>query len=459
MGKRVFQSGRITKRHRIAVIGSGISGLAAAWLLSRRHEVTVFEKEERPGGHSNTVTVRGRDGSSIPVDTGFIVYNEPNYPNLTALFRHLDVGTAPTDMSFGVSLDNGRLEYAGTDLASLLAQPSNALRPRFWRMLRDLLRFYREAPALLDEPECGGMMLGDYLESHGYDEAFVDDHLLPMAAAIWSAPTATLRHYPIRPFLRFCVNHGLLRLDDRPQWRTVVGGSREYVAKLLSDSRAAIRYNAPVRAVRRDCAGISIHLHGGDIENFDHVVLATHADQALALLSDAAPDEISLLGTFTFQRNLAVLHSDVSLMPRRRRAWSAWNYIGSGEPAREDVTVTYWMNRLQHLPNDPALFVTLNPAHRPREGTILRSFLYDHPVFTADTEWAQREIWRLQGLRRTWYCGAWLGAGFHEDGLQAGLAVAEALGSERRPWSVEQESGRIQLGPNGSWAPQCEVVS
>jgi uncharacterized protein len=431
----------------IAVIGSGISGLAAAWLLSLGHRVTLYEKEDRPGGHSCTVDAPGAG----PVDMGFIVYNERCYPNLAALFRHLGVATRPSDMSFAVSLDAGRLEYAGTSLGTLFAQRRNLLRPRFWAMIGDLLRFYREAPALLRRPDADAITLGEFLRAGGYGDAFVRDHLLPMGAAIWSAPAEAMRAHPAASFIRFCENHGLLRLYGRPVWRTVEGGSREYVSAMFRQIRGAATLNTAVASIRREGGRVRVRDRHGESRVFDHVVIAAHADQAVAMLDDASGEERRLLGAFRYQRNLAILHTDAALMPRRRAVWSSWNYLSrSDAPESQAVGVTYWMNRLQpFLPRTPDLFLTLNPPQAPREGTVLRSALFDHPVYDRGAVAAQRALWSLQGQRNTWFCGAYFGAGFHEDGLQAGLAVAEALGGLRRPWSVENESGRIHVGSTG----------
>jgi predicted NAD/FAD-binding protein len=433
----------------IAVVGSGIAGLSAAWLLSRAHKVTLYEKEDLPGGHANTVPAGpAPDGRPLAVDTGFIVYNETNYPNLVALFRHLGLATLPTRMSFAVSLDDGRVEYAGGTRGALFAQRRNLARPRFWRMLADLLRFYREAPRALQDGRADRLSLGEMLRQGGYSEAFVHDHLLPMAAAIWSCPPRDMLDYPAAAFIRFCDNHGLLRLAGRPVWRTVEGGSRRYVDRLIADMPATVRCSTAVQFVRRTGGGVEIQDRRGEVWRHDQVVMATHADQALALLEDASPLERSVLGAFRYQRNLAVLHTDPGLMPRRREVWSSWNYLarrGAGGAATETaLSVTYWMNRLQSfLPADRDLFVTLNPLQPPRDGSVLRSFLYDHPVFTQGAVAAQARLHELQGRRNSWFCGSYFGAGFHEDGLQAGLAVAEALGGVRRPWQVANESGRL----------------
>lgn len=427
-------------RKRIAVIGTGISGMSAAWLLSQRHDVTVYERDARLGGHSNTVAAGMPDGP-VPVDTGFIVYNETTYPNLTALFAHLGVPTHGSDMSFAVSLDGGALEYSGTNLNGLFAQRRNVFRPRFWSMLGDLRRFYREAPR--DLPSLDDLSsLAQYLDAGGYGEAFRNDHLLPMAAAIWSASPGLMLQYPAASFIRFHDNHGLLRLRNRPQWRTVVGGSRSYVESLTHGFRDRIRLARGAATIRRLPDGVEVRDSGGHTDRFDDVVVATHADQALALLEAPTAEERSLLGAFRYSSNRAVLHSDPALMPRRKAAWASWNYIG-GRATTELPTVTYWMNALQQLPTTQNLFVTLNPQIEPRH--VLHEEHYDHPIFDTSAMRAQRSLWSLQGQDRIWFCGCYFGAGFHEDGLQAGLAVAEALGGVRRPWQVENESGRITI--------------
>ncbi len=435
----------------VAVIGTGIAGMSAAWLLNQNHHVTVFEKNGRIGGHSHTVDASTRQGAT-PVDTGFIVFNERNYPNLTALFKHLGVPTKDSEMSFAASLDGGRLEYAGTDLNGLLGQRENIIRPRFWRMVTDLIRFYREAPRLLDDPSPGDISLGDYLRNENYSDSFVDDHLLPMGAAIWSTTASEMKAYPAAAFIRFCESHGLLTLTDRPQWRTVDGGSREYVGRLTAPYRHRIRF-AGVRGLRRTSNEVLVEDHQRHVESFDHVVVAAHADEAFQMLSDADPRERRLLGGWRYTKNRAVLHRDPSLMPKRRRVWSSWNFIG-GRPEEDGrrLCVTYWMNRLQSLaPGDP-LFVTLNPVREPFPGMVIRDIEYAHPHFDADAMASQRDLWSLQGRRRTWYCGSYFDYGFHEDALQSGLAVAEQLGGQKRPWNVVGESDRIHIGAAGQAA-------
>lgn len=434
----------------IAVVGSGISGLSAAWLLSKRHRVVLYEADSRLGGHSNTV-----DAGGLAVDTGFIVFNEQTYPNLTALLDHIGVGTKRSDMSFAVSLDDGRLEYSGTGLRGLFAQGRNAVSPRFWMMLRDLVRFYREAPR--NVAALGMVTLDEYLDAAGYGDGFRNDHLYPMAAAIWSTPAAKIGAYPAASFIRFCETHGLLKLVGRPIWRTVAGGSRTYV-RSLAQAIPEVVSNYAIKTIMRTDKGTEIVGPVGQRRRFDHVVIATHADQALAMLGDPSGEERRLLGAFDYIVNDTVLHCDTRMMPHRRRVWSSWNYMTGDDGGRRGLAMTYWMNRLQGIESDRPLLVTLNPHKEVQASLILKRMTYRHPRFDAQAMGAQKELWSLQGRRNTWFCGAYFGAGFHEDGLQAGLAVAEALGGLTRPWTVPEASGRIHVFDSGPGLREAEAA-
>ena len=433
-------------RKRIAVVGTGIAGLSAAWLLDKNHDVTVFEKNDACGGHANTVDLNHERGA-IPVDTGFIVYNDRNYPNLIALFDHLGVMTKPSDMSFAVSVDGGRFEYGSTGLNALFGQRRNMVSPRFWRIMRDVRRFYAEAPHHLHAPDSAHISLGAYLDREGYSRSFAEDHLLPMGAAIWSTDAEEMRAYPLLAFLRFFDSHGLLALNGRPQWRTVCGGSRSYVERISAPFQRHIRTGIGVQKIIRRGDHVILEDSRGVISAFDEVVIATHADQAREMLADPDSLESSILGAFRCTANRAVLHGDTALMPRRRRVWSSWNYIGAeGGSSSDKLCVTYWMNRLQSIESESPIFVTLNPTREPRPHLLYREFEYEHPAYDAEALQAQQRLWALQGRRRTWFCGSYFGFGFHEDALQSGLAVAEQIGGLRRPWRVAEESGRI-VGP------------
>lgn len=416
---------------RIAVVGSGIAGLSAAWLLSQRHAVTLFEAADTLGGHTHTVDVE-LGGMRFPVDTGFLVFNDRTYPNLCALFDHLGIATTASEMSFSVRVDEDRLEWAGSSLATVFAQKRNLVKPGFWRMLQDILRFNRESTAAVERGVDEGETLGRFLDRGGYGRAFREWYLLPMSAAIWSCPTGSMLGFPAATFLRFCHNHGLLQVNGRPKWRTVAGGGREYVRRLAARIDD-VRTGAPVLGVRRGTDGVELRLATGS-ERFDAVVLAAHSDQSAAMLEDADAAERSVLESVRYQPNQAWLHTDETLLPRARDAWSAWNYLTG--PARLDgrpVSVSYLINKLQPLPVEEPIIVTLNPVHEPRADRVIRRIDYAHPVFDLAAIDAQRRLPAIQGRRRTWFCGAWTGYGFHEDGLGSGLAVANALGVTA-PW-------------------------
>jgi predicted NAD/FAD-binding protein len=415
---------------KIAVIGAGISGLACAHMLRECAEVSLYEAEPRLGGHTNTVDVK-LDGHEFPVDTGFLVFNERTYPNLIALLAELRVPTAKSDMSFAVSLPLGnggrRLEWAGTDLNGVFAQRRNLFSPRFLRMLRDILRFNAQATRIAQGNEdAGTTTLGEFLEARNYSEQFCRWYLLPMAAAIWSCPIATMLEYPVTTFVRFCHNHGLLQVENRPQWFTVAGGARQYVDRIAADL-TDVRLNDPVTEVRRDTASRRVRVASRrGVEYYEHVVLACHSNQAARLLADADADERNVIGRVGYQSNRAVLHTDARLMPKLRNVWSSWNYM-SGGGADPRVSVSYWLNRLQPLPVSTPVFLSLNPLLEPRGETMLGEFDYSHPVFDAAAIDAQGRLAEVQGRHRAWFAGAWTDYGFHEDGLKSGLAVASAL--------------------------------
>ncbi len=407
---------------RVAVIGAGISGLASAYLLARNHRVTLFESAGYLGGHTNTVDVT-LDGHRHPVDTGFLVFNDRTYPNLIALFAELGVRSHPSDMTFSVSLDAGRLEWAGTSLNTVFAQRRNLFSPTFIGMLRDIVRFNGSAQRNLELAIQTRASMGELLTEGGYGGAFQRQYLLPMAAAIWSSATADILAFPATTFLRFCLNHALLQVNHRPQWRTVAGGGREYVRQ-IAGTLDDVRIGTAVRGVRRGADGVDVYTDGGT-ERFDALVLATHAPTTLRLLEDADQDERGVLAAVRYQPNVAVLHTDTNLLPRRQRVWSAWNYLGSrGVDGTHPVCVSYLVNQLQPLPFSTPLVVTLNPVTQPAPGTELRRFVYDHPLFDLAAIDAQHRLPSLQGKRRTWFAGAWTGYGFHEDGLKSALRVA-----------------------------------
>lgn len=441
---------------RVAIVGSGISGLAAAHRLTHHADITLFEAGPYFGGHTNTVdvTLPGADGRPVThgVDTGFLVFNERTYPGLIALFAELGVTTAKSDMSFSVQakgvLGAQALEWSGSNLDTVFAQRRNLVRPRFWRMLADLLRFNRRATALARSGADAALAqpLGDWLETEGFGAEFREGYLLPMLGCIWSCPTAQMLRFPVATMIRFCHNHGLLQITQRPQWWTVAGGARHYVQAIVRGLRDA-RLATPVLRIERHPAqprgGVRIHTASGS-EVFDRLVLATHSDQALALLAEPSADERALLGAIGYQRNEAVLHTDTSVLPQRRRAWAAWNYERAADDGTERgrVCLHYLLNRLQPLPFAQPVIVSLNPVRPIDPSRVLRRMDYAHPVFDLAAIAAQRRLQTLQGHNHTWFAGAWMGYGFHEDGLQSGLAAARSLlATEReRPEAARAEA-------------------
>lgn len=419
---------------RIAVIGSGISGNAAAWALCDRHDVVLYEAEARPGGHSATVDV-DYDGRAITVDTGFIVYNDLNYPNLVALFDALDVPTAESDMSFAVSAHDGRLEWSGQSLSAVFACKRNLVSPRFLGMLRDIVRFNKTARRDLARGIDASVTLGDYLAARGFSRSFAADYLVPMGAAIWSMPADRMLDFPARALIAFFDNHRLID-TARPQWRTVEGGSRVYVDRLLEKVQRAgtVRLATPVRRIERDAFGVTVIDETGHRDRFDQVVIATHSDQALAMLDRPSHQERLILGAVGYRPNDVYLHRDPRLMPRRRSVWASWNYLSwPADHPTEGVAVSYWMNRLQPIDRACPLFVTLNPPFEPDPDLTFATFSYSHPQFDRAAFAAQEALPTIQGANHTHYAGAWAGYGFHEDGLASGIAVAEALGGSV-PW-------------------------
>ena len=425
---------------RIAVVGTGIAGNAAAWALSQRYPVTVYDRELRPGGHSHTVTI-DYDGTRIAVDIGFIVYNELNYPELSKLFAHLGVETKASQMDFALTANNRRFEWKGgghtwlETAKGLFAQPRNLLSPSFLWMLRDILTFNAKSVEDYASGVLKGLSLGEYFKLRKFAPRLLTDYLAPMGAAIWSAPSERMIDFPAENFIEFFQNHSLLQYD-RPIWRTVKGGSQRYVEKLTAAFRDRLRLGCAVTAIERTSNGVIVTDSLGHIETYDHVVIAAHSDQALSMLADPSPAETDILGSIHYAPNIAYLHRDIRLMPKRKNAWASWNLLRwtRVDEAPNDVAVTYWMNPLQNIDDDKPLFVSLNPPFKPDPALTFGRYLCDHPQYDRAAFAAQKRLGEIQGQRHTWFCGAWTGYGFHEDGLRSGLAVAEALGATV-PWN------------------------
>jgi len=414
---------------KLAIVGSGISGLTAGHLLHRLHDVTLFESQERLGGHTHTHDV-SLAGGEWKIDTGFIVCNDWTYPHFLRLMKSAGVPLRASEMSFSVRNFASGLEWAGGDLDTLFCQRSNLLRPRFLRMVFEILRFNKEAARLADDHGEGEIPLGAWLEDRGYSRFFQDHYVLPMGGAIWSTSCTAMRAFPAKFFARFFKNHGMLNVSDRPTWRTVVGGSSAYIEPLTRGWSDRIRLSSPVERVRRDDDGVWIAAAGREPERFDGVVLASHADQTLAMLADPSDAERQILSALPYQPNEAILHTDVSILPRHRKAWAAWNFhVLPGEDG-ERPAVTYWMNRLQGLDAPREFLVTLNHDARIDPAKIVKRIAYHHPLFTREGSDAQRRKAEIQGARRTWYAGAYWSWGFHEDGCKSGVEVARLLGGD-----------------------------
>lgn len=412
----------------IAIIGSGITGLASAWLLHKEHRVTLFEKNSYIGGHTHTIDVE-EHGRTVPVDTGFIVYNERNYPNLVGLFEQLEIPTRHSNMSFAFSLNRGELEYSGSGLNGLFAQRRNLLRPRHWKLLSEILHFNKVAHDVLKDPRTvPGMTLGEMLDAYRFSTALREHYLLPMGAAIWSCPVETMLKFPALSFLRFFANHGLIDLRNRPQWRTVCGGSSFYVKRMLEKMDGQITLRPGATRVERSLQGVTVHTEEFQYD-FDAVIFACHADQALALLDKPSEDEQNILSCFQYEKNRTYLHTDTKLMPASKRVWSSWNYLATSQPeSRQQMTATYWMNHLQGLVADKDYLVTLNPYELPRDEHIIAEMTYEHPVFTQQAIAAQPQLAELQGQQHSWFCGSYSRYGFHEDALASAVAVCQDFG-------------------------------
>lgn len=439
------------ERQQVAVIGAGIAGLSTAWLLQHKHTVTLFEQEPQLGGHAHTVVVDDPTGP-VPIDTGFVVFNQRNYPHLTQLFAHLGVQTQPTDMSFAYALHPSGLEYAGTSLNTLFAQRRNLLRPRFLRMVGDILRFNRLGKAYLDSPGHDNTALGDFLEQHRFGNGFREDYLLPMAAAIWSCPPRMMQDFPLRNFLAFFRNHGLLDLSQRPQWHTVVGGSQDYVRRLQAACAEVRIEQAKVTELQRTTEGWQVITPSSPTTHpstthpwphFDAVVLACHADQALRLLSSPTPQQQRILSACRFQSNRAILHRDPRLMPRSRRVWSSWNYLAQRHVADPpQVSVTYYMNHLHRLQQTRDYFVSLNPWQEPHPDTLITTREWHHPIIDGPAAAAQLQLDEVQGEQGVYFAGAWTGFGFHEDGIRSAIRVARHFACSP-PWEQQATSTEV----------------
>jgi len=431
------------KKQSIAIIGSGITGLSASWLLHDKYEITLFEKNEYLGGHTHTHDVEENENEKeLAIDSGFIVYNEKNYPNLVGLFNELDVKTQATDMSFAFSMNQGELEYAGSGLKGMFAQRGNLVSIKHWRLIQEIIRFNKAAHAelpTLEKDKSSELSLGDFLKQHKFSDDLQQNYLLPMGAAIWSCPVEIMNSFPAHSFLRFFANHGLIDLQNRPQWRSVIGGSREYIRKMMPTLETEISIKGGAQSVRRhvqnDNGAVEV-ISDGKSFHFDQVIFACHADEALKLLEQPSEAEQEILSCFNYQENITYLHTDESLMPKRKNAWCSWNYLAqsgnshlsTGDTIGNKVTATYWMNSLQKIEAEKNYLVTLNPYQQVDQEKVIKKMTYHHPVFHRDAIYAQSRLSELQGENNSWFCGSYTGYGFHEDALSSSVAVCEKLG-------------------------------
>ncbi len=441
---------------RIAIVGTGISGLTAAHYLRRWHEVCLFDGADYVGGHTHTVDVEF-EGEQATIDTGFIVFNDWTYPNFIRLLTELGVAWQDTNMSFSVRCDRSGWEYNGGSLSGMFVQKRNLLRPGFWRMIQDILRFNRDSPRILGDAD-NAETVGAYLKRMGYGASFADRYLIPMGASIWSCPPGVFADFPIRFIVEFYKNHGLLSVNHRPTWRTIQGGSREYVRRLIEPMRSAIRLNTPVARVVRGSESVTLHSGEGTLGTFDHVVFACHSDQALKMLDQPTTTERQVLGEFPYHVNDVVLHTDVTVMPRRRSAWAAWNYhIGKSDAS--EATLTYDMNLLQNLSKKHRYLVTLNSTAQIDPGRVLGRYTYAHPVYTTRRAAAQRRHGELLNRNRSSFCGAYWGNGFHEDGVKSALAVCGALLGEEREWTVVSTKAGFDTVASPPFATSSSITS
>tara|TARA_Y100001935_G_scaffold255360_1_gene267920 strand:- start:4724 stop:6079 length:1356 start_codon:yes stop_codon:yes gene_type:complete len=436
-------------KKRVAIIGSGISGLSSAWLLRNTADITLFEADNRFGGHANTHLLKGVT-PTLSIDTGFMVFNRPNYPLLTKFFDELGVQSYPTDMSFSVCLDNGELEYAGNNLNSLFAQRRNLVKPTFLKMLRDILKFNASVKKLINQPNLADLSVKQFLDQHSLGLRFQNDYLYPMAGAIWSCPPQKIADFPAISFAKFFQNHGLINLIDRPEWHTVRGGSNSYVDKVINDLGSSAKKSCKIESVVRREESIEILLKDNILETFDEVIFACHTDQVLKIFQNPSQEEISMLQTIPYQENRAILHRDERVMPNLKKVWSSWNYSGSRKSINDSkISVTYWMNSLQELETETNYFVSLNPINEPDTALVEAEYSYHHPTFNSASFCLEDSLNRVQGKNRVWFSGAWTGYGFHEDGIRSGVRIAKALGADIT-WQTQLEKSLALHKTNSS---------